>query len=84
VTDNIKRLLSKAIVIHMCVMMAMWCADTLVASPAEARMDSCNTSSKAGSSKSNTSKTCYNRRGCHNRRGCYNRRGCHNRSSSCN
>ena len=80
-TNNNKRLLSEPVVIHMCVMVAVWCAHTLVASPSKARMDSCNTSSKAGTSKgnttskSNTSKTCC---------GGYNRRGCHNRCSSCN
>ena len=77
-TDNKNRLLSEAIVIDMCVMMAMWCADTLVAAPAEARMDSCNSSSKAGSSKSNTTSKS------NTSKTCYNRRGCYNRSSSCN
>jgi len=49
ITDNnnshIYMLLPKAIVIHVRVMMAMWGADTLVAAPAEARMNSCDASS---------------------------------------
>ena len=41
-------LLPKAIVIDMRVMVAMWGAHTLVASSAEARMNSCDASSQAG------------------------------------
>ena len=80
-TNNNKRLLSEPVVIHMCVMVAVWCAHALVASPSKARMDSCNTSSKAGTSKGNTTskgdttKTCC---------GGYNGSSRHNRGCSCN
>jgi len=84
-------LLPKAIVIHMRVMMAMWGADTLVAAPAEARMNSCdassqagipksNATSQAGAAKGNTTKADTSSIPC----GGYNRSGCHNGDSGCN
>ena len=50
--SHIGWLLPKAIVIYMSVMMAMRGAHTLVASPAEARMNSCDASSQAGNTTS--------------------------------
>ena len=65
----------------MCVVVAVWRADTLVAARAEARVDSSNTPSNSGTSKGNTTskgdttKTCC---------GGYNGSSGHNRSCSCN
>ena len=94
--NNLQILFSEAIVIHMCVVVAVWRADTLVAAPAEPRMNSCgDASSKAGTSKGNTTSkgnsTSCRMESCDapskadtsiTRRAGYNGSGCHNRSSS--
>ena len=50
------RLLSKVVVVHMCVVVTMGGTDALVTASTKARMNSSNSSTKAGTTKASTTK----------------------------